>query len=68
MSYCKVCSTSRDVTQEQRLDGRHVFLCRKCRRYLQGLLRSCETCRDVKVCARGYGFAKDEFVCDEWRK
>lgn len=25
MSYCKVCSTSRDVTQEQRLDGRHVI-------------------------------------------
>lgn len=19
-------------------------------------------------CVRGYGFAKDEFVCDEWRK
>lgn len=25
MSYCKVCSTSRDVTQEQRLDGRHSY-------------------------------------------
>lgn len=68
MSYCKVCSTSRDVTQEQRLDGRHVFLCRKCRRYYQGLLRSCETCLDGKECARGYGFAKDNFRCDEWKE
>lgn len=68
MSYCKVCSTSRDVTQEQRLDGRHVFLCRKCRRYYQGLLRSCETCLNGKECARGYGFARDKFVCDEWKE
>lgn len=67
MSYCKVCA-SRDVTQEQRLDGRHVFLCRKCRRYYQGLLRSCETCSDSKECARGYGFARDRFVCDEWKE
>lgn len=68
MTYCKVCSTSRDVTQEQRLDGRHVFLCRKCRRYLQGLLRSCETCRDGKICARGFGFSPREFTCDEWKE
>lgn len=68
MSDCKVCSTSRDVTKEQRLDGRHVFLCRKCRRYYQGLLRSCETCLNGKECARGYGFAKDRFVCDEWKE
>lgn len=68
MSYCKVCSTSRDVTQEQRLDGRYVFLCRKCRRYYQGLLRSCETCLNGKVCARGYGFARDNFRCDEWKE
>ncbi len=68
MSYCKVCSTSRDVTQEQRLDGRHVFLCRKCRRYYQGLLRSCETCLNGKACARGYGFARDNFRCDEWKE
>ena len=68
MSYCRVCSTSRDVTQEQRLDGRHVFLCRKCRRYYQGLLRSCETCLNGKECARGYGFAKDNFRCDEWKE
>lgn len=65
---CKVCSTSRDVTQESLLDGRHILLCNVCRRYLQGLLRSCETCRDGKECARGYGFAKDEFVCDEWKE
>ena len=68
MSYCKVCSTSRDVTQESLLDGRHILLCNVCRRYLQGLLRSCETCRNGKECARGYGFAKDEFVCDEWKE
>ena len=68
MGYCKVCSTSRDVTQEQRLDGMYVFLCRKCRRYYQGLLRSCETCSNGKVCARGYGFAKDNFRCDEWKE
>lgn len=24
MSYCKVCSTSRGVTQESLLDGRHI--------------------------------------------
>lgn len=23
---------------------------------------------DGKVCARGYGFAKDKFVCDEWKE
>ena len=46
MSYCKVCGTSRDVTQESLLDGRHILLCKTCRRYLQGLLRSCETCLD----------------------
>lgn len=68
MSYCKVCSTSRDVLQEQLLDGRHILLCKTCRRYLQGLLRSCETCSDFKECARGYGFAKDDFRCDEWRR
>lgn len=68
MSDCKVCSTSRGVTQESLLDGRHIHLCNVCRRYLQGLLRSCETCRDGKECARGYGFAKDEFVCDEWKE
>ena len=68
MSYCKVCSTSRGVTQESLLDGRHILLCNVCRRYLQGLLRSCETCRDGKECARGYGFARDRFVCDEWKE
>ena len=26
MNYCKVCSTSRDVTQEQVLDGRHASM------------------------------------------
>lgn len=67
MGYCKVC-TSRDVTQEQLLDGRHILLCKTCRRYLQGLLRSCETCLDGKECARGYGFAKDNFRCDEWKE
>lgn len=67
MSYCKVC-TSRDVTQEQLLDGRHILLCKTCRRYLQGLLRSCETCLNGRECARGYGFAKDNFRCDEWKE
>lgn len=29
MSYCRVCSTSRDVTQEQLLDGRHNFYAKR---------------------------------------
>lgn len=48
MSDCKVCSTSRGVTQESLLDGRHIHLCNVCRRYLQGLLRSCETVKNVR--------------------
>ena len=44
MNYCKTCSTTLNVRQEKLLDGTPVYYCKKCRRYFQGLLRSCETC------------------------
>lgn len=64
MNYCKTCSTTLNVRQEKLLDGTLVYYCKKCRRYFQGLLRSCETCRDGKICLRA---TSDRFVCDEWK-
>lgn len=64
MNYCKTCSTTLNVRQEKLLDGTPVYYCKKCRRYFQGLLRSCETCRDGKICLRAMS---DRFVCDEWK-
>lgn len=68
MNFCKTCSTTLNVQQEELLDGTPVYFCKTCRRYQQGLLRSCETCLNGKECARGYGFARDRFVCDEWKE
>ena len=68
MKHCEVCNSRFDVHEERRLDGDVIYICGKCRRYLQGLLRCCETCRNGKECARGYGFARDRFVCDEWKE
>lgn len=65
---CKICYGLVDVHKEHYLDGSPVNVCGKCRRYIQSLLRCCETCRDGKECARGYGFARDKFVCDEWKE
>ena len=50
MSYCKVCSTSRDVTQEQRLDGRHNFYAMSAEdtfKVSSGVVRRAETVKNV---------------------
>lgn len=65
MSYCKVCATSHNVSEEELLDGRHIHLCGVCRRYLQGLLRTRETCADCKICMwSSYDFGG---ICDDWK-
>lgn len=64
MNFCKTCNTMLNVTQEHELDGTPVYFCKTCRRYQQGLLRSCETCRDFKTCLRTTG---GQFVCDDWK-
>lgn len=64
MKFCKACDTTLNVTQEKLLDGTPVYYCKTCRRYQQGLLRSCETCRNVKTCMRA---TSDRFVCDSWK-
>lgn len=64
MNFCKTCSTTFNVTKEHELDGTPVYFCKTCRRYQQGLLRSCETCRDGKICLRA---TSDRFVCDAWK-
>lgn len=64
MNFCKTCSTTFNVTKEHELDGTPVYFCKTCRRYQQGLLRSCETCRDGKICLRA---TSDRFVCDGWK-
>lgn len=64
MNFCKTCSTTFNVTKEHELDGTPVYFCKTCRRYQQGLLRSCETCRDGKICLRS---TSDRFVCDDWK-
>ena len=66
MNYCKVCDTPFGVTQEHLLDGRPVYVCGKCRRYYQGMLRSCETCSISKDCP-ACGILEDGFVCDGWK-
>lgn len=64
MNFCKTCSTTLNVQQEKLLDGTPVYFCKTCRRYQQGLLRSCETCRNFLTCLRVTG---DRFVCDDWK-
>lgn len=64
MNFCKTCSTTFNVTKEHELDGTPVYFCKTFRRYQQGLLRSCETCRDGKICLRA---TSDRFVCDDWK-
>lgn len=66
MSYCKVCAASYDVRAEELLDGRRIYLCGVCRRYLQGLLKTCETCADHDVCVWSDSF-DNAFTCDSWK-
>lgn len=64
--YCNVCG-DKGAKVEHLTDGRPIPLCRICRSYLQGLLRTCHNCDYEDVCILRAANYKIQ-VCKDWHK